>query len=81
MRGRAAPRMLVSMNAEIAHIEIEVRVKGGAISGEARRDAGRAKPFAGWLGLIGVLDDLLCDTAGVRPDAAALRADAHGDRR
>ena len=63
------------MNADIAHIQLEVRVEGEAISGEARRDAGRPKPFTGWLGLIGALDGLLCDTAGLRPDAAAPKPD------
>jgi hypothetical protein len=72
--------MLVAMNADIAHIEIEVRVEGEAISGEARGDAGRPRPFTGWLGLIGALDDLLCDTAGLRPGVAPPNPGPQGDR-
>ena len=68
------------MTVDIARIEIEVRVEGEAISGEARRDAGRSKPFTGWLGLIGALDGLLGDTAALRPDAAAPNPTRQGDR-
>ena len=50
MRSAGVRRMLVSMTAEIAHIEIEVRVEGEAICGEAGRNAGRPRPFMGWIG-------------------------------
>jgi hypothetical protein len=49
MRSAGVRRMLVSMTAEIAHIEIEVSGEGEAISGEACRVAGRPKPFTAWL--------------------------------
>ena len=77
------------MAAQTLHIELDVRVDGDEISGHACKGDGKPKPFSGWLGLIGVLDELLTTprSAGEEPAGPARsirdlrsRADRDGSR-
>ncbi|MGZ4306407.1 MAG: hypothetical protein ACXVSL_16265 [Solirubrobacteraceae bacterium] len=47
------------MNTRTAHIAIEAHVDGDELRGEIRDDAGPARAFTGWLGLISTLDAIL----------------------
>jgi hypothetical protein len=47
------------VSAETRHITIDVRIEGGAISGEVGEGSDKPQPFLGWLGLIAALDGLL----------------------
>jgi hypothetical protein len=47
------------VSAETRHITIDVRIEGGAISGEVGAGSAKPQPFLGWLGLIAALDGLL----------------------
>ena len=58
------------MSVEIRHIAIDVRLDGGEISGRAGDGTDQSKAFAGWLGLLQVLDVLLGQTD---EEPAALR--------
>ena len=45
------------------HIDLDVRMDGDQIAGQAGDGVGQPTPFHGWLGLLGVLDRLM-GTAG-----------------
>lgn len=40
------------------HLTIELDIEGSLVRGFARDQEGRALPFAGWLGLVGAVDEL-----------------------
>ena len=58
--------MLPRVSGETIRLVIDVRVDGDSISGHAGDGLHEDRPFSGWLGLIGALDDLL-DTPARRP--------------
>jgi hypothetical protein len=62
--------MLHAMGSRTVTITLQVEVDGDDVRGTAHATPasdGAAKPFAGWLGLIGAIDALL----GFPPDAGA----------
>ena len=54
------------MTSQIVHIDIDVRVDGDQITGHAGDGVSQARPFLGWLGLIGALDRLMGDSVSAR---------------
>jgi hypothetical protein len=52
---------------------LELDVAGDEVCGRALSPAHDPKPFAGWLGLLAVLDDLLADPAPDEPAPDAVR--------
>ena len=56
-----APRLPV-MEQRTVSIRLEVKVQGDEVRGHASSGDAAARPFAGWLGLIGAIDALLGDS-------------------
>jgi hypothetical protein len=57
---RTAPRpTLPAMEQRTVSIRLEVQVEGDEVRGHASSGDAAARPFAGWLGLIGAIDALL----------------------
>ena len=68
------------MDGKTVSIELEVDVES-EISGLARNGAGPARPFSGWLGLMGVIDALLDgDSSAGRPTTPPSTEEDHADR-
>jgi len=63
------------MSVEIRHIAIDVRLDGDQISGRAGDGTDQPQAFAGWIGLLQVLDALLGNTD---EEPAALRQGGNG---
>ena len=57
-RGRGS-RKLTSVDAGLTTICMELRLDGEMPTGCARDDHGHVKHFAGWLGLVAAIDELL----------------------
>ena len=69
------------MDGKTVSIELEVDVESETISGLARNSAGPARPFSGWLGLLGVIDALLDgDSSAGRPPTPLSTEEDHADR-
>lgn len=47
------------MTSHTVHIDLDVRMDGDQIAGQAGDGVGQPTPFSGWLGLLGVLDRLV----------------------
>lgn len=47
------------MSARTVHIALTVKIDHEKISGQASEGTGTPCPFSGWLGLLGLLDELL----------------------
>ena len=60
-RARAWPTLPV-MEQRTVSIRLEVQVEGEEVRGHASSGDEAARPFAGWLGLIGAIDALLGDS-------------------
>ena len=67
--------MLRPMSVEIRHIAIDVHLDGDQISGRAGNGTDQPQAFAGWIGLLQVLDVLLGNTD---EEPAALRQRGNG---
>jgi hypothetical protein len=50
---------------------MDVRIEGGAISGEVGEGTDKPQPFVGWLGLIAALDRLLGIPSSTADDPTA----------
>ena len=44
------------------HIDLDLELAGGCLSGRARDGSGPVREFSGWLGLVGAIDALLPPT-------------------
>jgi hypothetical protein len=44
------------------HLDLELEVTDGALSGRVKNGSGPVKAFSGWLGLVGAIDALIPDT-------------------
>ena len=60
--------MLPSVSGETIRLMIDVSVDGDSISGRAGDGLGENRPFSGWLGLIGALDELVDASTRRSPD-------------
>ena len=45
------------------HIDLDLELDGGCLSGRARNDSGPVREFSGWLGMVGAIDALLPPTS------------------
>jgi hypothetical protein len=59
MASAAAEPRLPFMEQRTVSIRLEVQVEGEEVRGHASSGNAAARPFAGWLGLIGAIDALL----------------------
>jgi hypothetical protein len=57
-RGRGS-RKLTSVDTELTTICMELRLDGEMPTGHATDDDGHVKHFAGWLGLVAAIEELL----------------------
>jgi hypothetical protein len=51
--------MLRPVNADRIEITLELRLDGDTVSGRARSAGGEAREFAGWIGLLGMVDSIV----------------------
>jgi hypothetical protein len=60
-----------AVTARVLRLTVDLRVDGDEISGQAGDGSGQRRPFFGWLGLIGAIDELATGPGlGREPSAA-----------